>query len=177
MTTGDAALASKARVIRAHGSEPKYHHAVVGGNFRIDALQAALLRVKLPHLQAWTEERRANAARYDAAFASADLDPELLRPPPRRFEGHVYNQYVIRCARRDELQEHLRSRRIETAIYYPVPLHRQECFASLGYRDGSLPVAERACREVLALPVFAGLGEERQSRIVDAIVDFLSDLR
>lgn len=177
VTTRDAMRAEKARVMRAHGSKPKYHHAVVGGNFRIDALQAALLRVKLPHLRAWTEHRRDNAARYDSAFGGADLDPELLRKPLRRFEGHIYNQYVIRSSRRDELLAHLRSKRIETAIYYPVPLHRQECFAGLGYREGSLPVSEQASREVLALPVFAGLGEARQNRIIDAILDFLAGLR
>ncbi len=173
ITTNDAELADKARVIRAHGSKPKYYHSVVGGNFRIDALQAALLRVKLPALEEWTSIRRQNADRYDAAFAVAGLDSSVLTTPRRRFEGHIYNQYVIRTSRRDALQAHLAEQKIATAIYYPVPLHRQECFAHLGYEAGSLPVSENASREVLALPIFAGLGEERQARIIDAVIRFL----
>jgi dTDP-4-amino-4,6-dideoxygalactose transaminase len=174
VTTQDAVLADKARVIRAHGSKPKYYHAVIGGNFRIDAMQAALLRVKLPGLEAWTAQRRENAARYDAAFAASGVDVSLLRPPLRRFEGHVYNQYVIRTSRRDELRSHLQEHEIASAIYYPVPLHRQRCFAHLGYGEGSLPISEQASREVLALPIFAGLGEARQNRVIDAVIGFLS---
>ena len=173
VTTGDSALAERARVMRAHGSNPKYYHKVIGGNFRIDAIQAALLRVKLPHLEAWTAQRRKNAMRYDAAFAASGLDEHLLRPPARRFDGHIYNQYVIRTSRRDELQAHLKAEQIATAIYYPVPLHRQECFAQLGYGDGSLPVSEDASRDVLALPIFAGLGSARQTRIIDTVIGFL----
>jgi len=174
VTTQDASLADKARVMRAHGSKPKYYHSVIGGNFRIDAMQAALLRVKLPELGAWTVGRQENAARYDAAFASAGLDAQVLQAPPRRFEGHIYNQYVIRTSRRDELQVHLQEQKISTAIYYPVPLHRQECFAHLGYREGSLPVSEQASHEVLALPIFAGLGAARQKRIIETVIGFLS---
>jgi dTDP-4-amino-4,6-dideoxygalactose transaminase len=173
VTTQDAGLASKARVMRAHGSQPKYYHAVIGGNFRIDALQAALLRVKLPELEGWTRRRQENADYYDAAFAESGLDEGLLRPPARRFIGHIYNQYVIRTSRRDALQAHLQEEKIATAIYYPVPLHRQECFSSLGYREGSLPQSEQASREVLALPIFAGLGKSRQNRIVEAVIGFL----
>lgn len=173
VTTQDATLADKARVLRAHGSKPKYYHSVIGGNFRIDALQAALLRVKLPELEGWTARRRDNASRYDTAFANSGLDQTLLRPPTRRFEGHIYNQYVLRTSRRDELQAHLQERKIATAIYYPVPLHRQECFAHLGYSEGSLPVSEQASGEVLALPIFAGLGEARQARIIDTVIRFL----
>lgn len=174
VTTNDSSLADKARVMRAHGSNPKYYHAVIGGNFRIDALQAALLRVKLPELEGWTARRRENAVRYDAAFSASGLDENLLQPPPRRFEGHIYNQYVIRTSRRDELQAHLQAEKIATAIYYPVPLHRQKCFSQLGYREGSLPVSEQASREVLALPIFAGLGDARQRRIIDTVIGFLS---
>jgi dTDP-4-amino-4,6-dideoxygalactose transaminase len=174
VTSQDSALADKARVMRAHGSSPKYSHSVIGGNFRLDTLQAALLRVKLPELEAWTARRRENASRYDVAFSTSGLTESLLRPPPRRFEGHIYNQYVIRTSRRNELQAHLQVQRIATAIYYPVPLHRQECFAHLGYREGSLPVAEEASREVLALPIFAGLGQARQKRIIDTVIGFLS---
>jgi len=174
VTTQDSVLAEKARIMRAHGSNPKYYHRVIGGNFRIDALQAALLRVKLPELAAWTARRRENAARYDAAFSAFDRDERLLRPPVRRFQGHIYNQYVIRTSRRDELQAHLQSEGIATAVYYPVPLHRQDCFAHLGHREGSLPVSEQASGEVLALPIFAGLGESRQNRIIDSVIRFLS---
>jgi dTDP-4-amino-4,6-dideoxygalactose transaminase len=174
VTTRDSVLAEKAQVMRAHGSNPKYHHRVIGGNFRIDALQAALLRVKLPELAAWTAHRQENAARYDAAFSAFDGDQQLLRIPQRRFEGHTYNQYVIRTNRRDELEAHLQSEGIATAVYYPVPLHRQECFAHLGYREGSFPVSEQASREVLALPIFAGLSEARQSRIIESVIRFLS---
>jgi dTDP-4-amino-4,6-dideoxygalactose transaminase len=133
--------------------------------------------VKLPELEAWTAERRANADRYDVAFASAGLSESLLRAPTRRFEGHIYNQYVIRTSRRDALRTHLQAQDIATAIYYPVPLHRQECFAGLGYREGSLPVSERASAEVLALPIFAGLGEARQQRVIDAVVRFLGGVQ
>jgi dTDP-4-amino-4,6-dideoxygalactose transaminase len=173
VTTRDPELADEARVMRAHGSNPKYYHAVIGGNFRIDALQAGLLRVKLPELATWTTRRQENAARYDAAFSSCGLHESLLRAPPRRIEGHIYNQYVIRTSRRDELQAHLQTKEIATAIYYPVPLHRQECFAHLGYREGSLPVSEKASREVLALPIFAGLGHARQDRIIATVIAFL----
>jgi dTDP-4-amino-4,6-dideoxygalactose transaminase len=177
LTTQDGDAAERARIMRAHGGSPKYHHAVVGGNFRIDALQAALLRVKLPALAGWTEDRRANAARYDAAFSRAGLSEALLRPPPRRAESHVYNQYVIRSSARDALAAHLRSEGIASAVYYPVPLHLQKCFAELGYREGSLPASERASAEALAIPIFAGLGETRQRRVIDAILGFLGGLR
>jgi len=177
VTTELAELAETARVIRAHGSKPKYHHALVGGNFRLDALQAALLRVKLPELRGWTEGRVHNAERYDAAFRDAGLPEPLLRTPKRVQDGHVYNQYVIRTTHRDALEAHLRSKRIASAIYYPVPLHLQECFAELGYSDGSFPEAELASREVLALPIFAGLGEARQQRVIEEVVGFLRKLR
>ena len=177
LTARDADAAERARVLRAHGGKPKYHHALIGGNFRIDALQAALLRVKLPALDGWTLERKANAARYDTAFADAGLPEDLLQPPIRRSESHVYNQYVLRSSARDALASHLRSEGIATAIYYPIPLHRQECFAELGYREGSLPVSERASAEVLALPIFPGLGAARQQRVIDAAISFLDGLR
>lgn len=177
LTTTDAELAEKARMIRSHGSKPKYHHAIVGGNFRLDALQAALLRVKLHGLEAWTKRRRAHADRYDAAFLGAELPAAVLGPPRRRAEGHIYNQYVIRTSHRDALRAHLRQEGIETAIYYPIPLHLQECFATLGYRPGSMPEAERASLESLALPIFAGLEEARQQRVIDAVLRFLSKLR
>ena len=174
VTTGCAHLAEAARLIRVQGGKPKYHHAVVGGNFRMDALQAALLRVKLPALDEWTAQRKKNAARYDSAFGAAALDPDVLTPPTRRFEGHAYHQYVIRSPKRDALRAHLQTLKIATAIYYPVPLHRQECFAGLGYPEGSLPAAEKASEEALALPSFPGLGAARQGRIIDAVIRFLT---
>jgi dTDP-4-amino-4,6-dideoxygalactose transaminase len=170
LTTSDAALAKRARLLRAHGAEPKYHHAAIGGNFRIDALQAALLRVKLPHLPGWTAARRANAARYDASFAAARLPAALLETPARIFDGHVFNQYVIRSSRRDDVQSALRAQQIGCEVYYPVPLHLQPCFTQLGGRPGSLPEAERAAREVLALPIYPELGTERLERVVEVVV-------
>lgn len=170
LTTQDAALAKRARLLRAHGAEPKYHHALIGGNFRIDALQAALLRVKLPHLRRWTAARRANAERYDEAFAAAGLPAELLQTPARIFDGHVFNQYVIRSSRRDAVQSALRAQRIGCEVYYPVPLHLQACFASLGGRAGSMPEAERAARELLALPIYPELGTARLERVAKAVV-------
>lgn len=177
VTTREASLAEKARIVRAHGSKPKYHHRLVGGNFRIDALQAALLRVKLPLLESSTRARRENAERYDEAFSSSGLDRDLLSTPARRVHGHVYNQYVIRTSRRDDLAAHLEANGIETAVYYPTPLHLQECFRHLGYGEGSMPVSEQASRECLALPIFAGLGKARQERIIDAIIAFLRGTR
>ncbi|HJK97539.1 MAG TPA: DegT/DnrJ/EryC1/StrS family aminotransferase [Polyangiaceae bacterium LLY-WYZ-14_1] len=173
VTTPDDALADRIRRLRVHGARPKYFHAMVGGNFRLDALQAAVLNVKLPRLPAWTAARQRNAARYDALFAEAVLPPGRLTTPTRVVEGHVYNQYTIRTDRRDALREHLAERKIGTEIYYPKPLHRQACFAHLGYPPGSLPEAERAADEVLSLPIYPELTEAQQRTVVDAVVDFL----
>lgn len=173
VTTNHAELAERARIMRVHGGKPKYYHQVIGGNFRLDPLQAALIRVKLAHLEEWTALRRQNAIAYDVLFAKADLPAERLRLPVRQYEGHVYNQYVIRTDRREALQRHLDEKGIGTAIYYPVPLHRQGCFAHLGRGEGSLPVSELAAAQVLALPVFPELGEARQRRVVDTVVAFL----
>ena len=130
--------------------------------------------MKLPALDDWTAERQKNAARYDSAFEAAALDPDLLSPPARRFEGHAYHQYVIRSQDRDALRAHLQTLGIATAIYYPVPLHQQACFAGLRYPEGSLPAAEKASEEVLALPNFPGLGAARQGRIIDSVIRFLT---
>ncbi len=173
VTTADGELAERLRVLRAHGSKPKYFHAVIGGNFRLDTLQAALLRVKLPHLARYAEARRANAERYGTAFARAGL-PATRLTTPAVVPGHVFNQYVIRTDRRDVLAEHLKSKKIDTAIYYPLALHRQKCFEYLGMGEGSLPHAEQACREVLALPVYPELGVERLERVVAACLDVLA---
>lgn len=173
LTTSEAARHERARILRTHGANPKYFHEVVGGNFRLDALQAAVLRVKLPHLQAWTDGRRRNAADYDAWFAAEGLPEDLLQTPRRMHPGHVYNQYVIRTSRRDGLREALQKAQVGCEIYYPRPLHLQQCFAELGGKEGQHPQAEYAAREVLALPIYAELGESARQRVVQVVVDFL----
>lgn len=173
VTTTDADLAEQVRVLRVHGGKPKYYHGCIGGNFRLDAIQAAVLRVKLPHLDRWTEARRRNADLYDLLFAEAALDEEILATPRRVEPGHIYNQYVIRTSRRDALREHLSSRGIATEIYYPRPLHLQQCFAYLGHGPGDFPHAEKASDEVLALPIYPELGEARVRRVAEAVIGFL----
>ncbi len=170
VTTNDAALAESLRVLRVHGSKPKYHHKVVGGNFRLDALQAAILRVKLKHLPAWAAGRWANADRYRRLFAEAGLAGKVVLPSD--VPGHIYNQFVIRVESRDRLQAHLTERKIGTEIYYPVPLHLQECFAGLGYRKGELPVSEEMAATSLALPIYPELTEGQQREVVGAITTF-----
>jgi dTDP-4-amino-4,6-dideoxygalactose transaminase len=167
--TNDAELAERLRILRVHGSKPKYHHHVVGGNFRIDALQAAILRVKLKYLAGWTKARRQNAERYRALFQEHGVTAVTL---PEDQPGHIYNQFVIRCERRDELQRFLQECGIGTEVYYPVPLHLQECFADLGYKAGDLPVAETAARQSLALPVYPELSESAQRYVVTTIRDY-----
>lgn len=168
--TDDGDFADRLRVLRNHGGQPKYYHAVIGGNFRLDALQAAVLRVKLPRLREWIAARRTNAEHYRALMTAAELPPEVRAPTD--VAEHVYNQFVIRAPRRDELRAHLAECGVGTAIYYPVPFHLQRCFADLGYGRGAFPVAERAAEEVLALPVFPGVGSERQAYVVDCIARF-----
>ena len=170
VTTNDAVLAESLRVLRAHGSKPKYYHKVVGGNFRLDALQAAILRVKLGHLPAWTAGRRSNAERYRKAFSAAGLGAKVVLPSD--VPGHIYNQFVIRVENRDRLQAHLTEQGIGTEIYYPVPLHLQECFSGLGYRKGDLPVSEEMAATTLALPIYPELTEPMQRAVVDAIAAF-----
>jgi len=169
VTTADPSLANEVRLLRGHGAQAKYHHLRIGGNFRLDALQAAILRVKLPHLPRWTDARRANAARYDRLLHEAGLARRLVLPsaPPGRH--HVYNQYVVRVPDRDRVRERLTASGIGTEIYYPVPFHLQPCFASLGYGPGDFPHAERAAAESLALPIFNGLTPAQQERVVDAL--------
>lgn len=174
LVTRDAALAQRARLLRAHGASPKYIHALVGANFRIDALQAALLRVKLPHLDHWTEGRRNNAAAYDRLFAAAALPPSRLTTPHRADPGHIYNQYVIRTDRRDALRAHLQAQKIGCEVYYPLPMHLQQCFADLNYKADDFPESERASQESLALPIFPELGAERLQRIVASVLACLS---
>jgi dTDP-4-amino-4,6-dideoxygalactose transaminase len=171
VATDDAALADRIALLRNHGGRPKYYHEVVGGNFRLDAIQAAVLRVKLPHLAGWTAARRANAARYREIFASTAAIPPELRLPSD-VPDHIYNQFVIRAPRRDGLRQHLTAAGIGTEIYYPVPFHLQRCFADLGYRAGAFPVAEAASRDVLALPVYPSLTPVQQGYVVDQIAAF-----
>ena len=167
----DAEMADKVVVLRGHGSRPKYVHQMVGGNFRLDALQAAILRVKLPQLPRWTAGRRANAERYRRLFAATPGIPPELRLP-QDVPGHIYNQFVIRAPRRDALREHLSQQGIGTEVYYPLALHLQPCFAGLGFRAGAYPHAEAATREALALPIFAELTEEQQAFVVAQIAAY-----
>ncbi len=166
--TNDAAFADRITLLRTHGGRPKYFHEAVGGNFRIDALQAAILSVKLPYLQRWTAARRENAERYRALFASTQL-PLVL---PSDAEGHVYNQFTIRAPRRDALRAHLTQAQIGTEVYYPVPFHLQPCFAALGYAKGEFPHSERAAAEVLSLPIYPELTSDQQQYVVEQIADF-----
>jgi dTDP-4-amino-4,6-dideoxygalactose transaminase len=170
-------LAKRLRICRQHGMEPRYEHHFVGGNFRLDEIQAAILRVKLPHLDGWSAARRAAADLYRDEFTRTRLTKQITLPAePYRDRGlthhHIYHQYVIRTHLRDELREHLAKRDIETAIYYPIPLHEQECFKYLGYKLGHFPEAERAARETLALPVYPEISREGQQFVVNAMVEF-----
>ena len=195
VTTNDPALAEKVSRLRGHGSGPKYFHSLVGGNFRLDALQATVLRVKLRHLDDWTEARRRNAAVYRRLFTGSGLAVPFGLGKDRKDEcqggpdrgnstgttvlpaeapdrRHIYNQFVIRSRRRDALAQHLAESRIGTEVYYPLPLHLQECFAYLGYKEGALPVSECAARETLAIPVYPELTEEMLAAVVGTIERF-----
>ncbi len=198
VTTNDPARAEKLAILRVHGMQPKYYHKFIGGNFRLDALQAAVLNVKLKHLDSWTEARQRNAARYDRHFTEAGLAgnpvglPQVFarevlvtadsglrfqvsdRTPSSldRTARHIFNQYVIRVPRRDELQKFLATQEIGTEVYYPVPLHLQECFAYLGHKPGDFPESERAAKETLALPVYPEVTDEQAAHVVDSIARF-----
>ena len=173
VTMNDEALAHRLRVLRDHGAEPKYYHKLVGGNFRLDAIQAAVLRVKARHLPAWTEARRRNAVRYARLFEEARLTGRVGLPVEVPGCYHIYNQFIVRVPNRDRLRGHLASWKVGTDIYYPVPLHLQECFAALGHQAGDFPEAERASRETLALPIYGELTEAQQQYVVDAVADFV----
>ena len=175
----DDELAQKLRTFREHGMEPRYFHHFIGGNFRLDEMQAAVLAVKLPHLETWAAARRAAADFYGAELARAGLSEKIAVPvEPYRERGltnhHVYHQYVIRTPMRDALREHLGKRQIGTAIYYPLGLHEQKCFAYLGYKKGDFPETERAARETLALPIYPEISREAQRYVVSAIAEFFS---
>jgi dTDP-4-amino-4,6-dideoxygalactose transaminase len=173
----DKQLARELRSFRDHGMEPRYYHGAIGGNFRLDEIQAAILTVKLPHLESWSAARRAVADFYGAEFTRLGLTEKIVLPAePYRDRGltnhHIYHQYVIRTPMRDALRRHLAKREIETAIYYPLGLHEQECFAYLGYKKGDFPETERAARETLALPIYPEISREAQQYVVGAIAEF-----
>lgn len=172
VTTGDADVAATLRELRMHGQSGPYLHPKVGGNFRIDALQAEILRVKMPHVGASIKGRRRNAQRYAELFAEAGLGETVKLPEALEGRGHTFNQYVIRAPKRDQLRAHLTERGIGCSVYYPLCLHLQPCFADLGYREGQLPIGEQASREVLALPVFAELGDDELCEVVEGIAAF-----
>jgi dTDP-4-amino-4,6-dideoxygalactose transaminase len=173
LTTNDDALAARARLLRTHGMQPKYYHHLIGGNFRMDALQAAVLRVKAPHLDAWTEGRRRNAATYRALFREAAVDGAIGLPVEPADRRHIFNQFVIRTPERDALKRHLDEHGIGNEIYYPVPFHLQPCFADLGYRRGAFPHAERAAAESLAIPIYGELTDAQQRSVVSTIAQFV----
>jgi dTDP-4-amino-4,6-dideoxygalactose transaminase len=178
VVTNDGQRAEKMKILRGHGAKPKYYHKVVGGNFRLDALQAAVVSAKLPHLDDWTAARQRNAAQYDRLFADAGLasaSPQSRVGLPKVVANrHIFNQYVIRVSRRDELQAYLKGRGVGTEVYYPVPMHLQECFAYLGLASGSFPESERAARETLALPIQPELTKAQASYVVECVGEFLA---
>ena len=169
VTTNDAALAREVRLLRNHGAEPKYFHKRVGGNFRLDALQAAVLRVKLPHLARWTETRRENAGRYAELFRDANLLDRVALPVEPPGFTHIFNQFAVRLPNRDTVRDRLAQAGIGTEVYYPVPFHRQECFAGLGHHVEGFPNADRAAGSSLALPIYAELTRDQQAAVVDAL--------
>ena len=172
ITTANPEFADKLKILRVHGSRKKYEYLMVGVNSRLDALQAAILRVKLRYLNSWTEDRRRNAQRYGVLFREYDLASQVQVPVSPENCYHVFNQYTVRVERRDQLQQYLRSRGIPTEIYYPEPLHLQPAFSYLGYRRGDFPEAESACRQVLSLPVYPEITEPQQRAVVENIAAF-----
>jgi len=189
VTTNNDELGHKLKILRVHGGEPKYYHKFIGGNFRIDAIQAAVINVKLPHLDSWSESRRKNAEHYNSLFIKKGLAEEpgmvsfneknkVLLPKAVYKSGipnyHIYNQYIIRVKERDGLRKHLADNQIGTEIYYPVPFHLQECFSNLGYRQGDFPIAEEAANTSAALPIFPELNNEQIEYVVDKINEFVN---
>jgi len=175
----DAALYEKVKILRVHGSKPKYYHKIVGGNFRLDSLQAAVLNVKLKYLDGWSKGRRDNAEYYDEAFRSAGLTANgLVQTPAPVYKDsgdknyHIYNQYTLRVKSRDKLQDFLKAAGVPSEIYYPLPLHVQECFQDLGYKKGDFPVSEKAADSVLSIPIYPELTDEQKDYIIGKIVEF-----
>jgi dTDP-4-amino-4,6-dideoxygalactose transaminase len=181
IVTNDEKLAERLRVLRVQGGKPKYYHRVVGGNFRLDTLQAAVLNVKLPYLDRWTALRQKHADLYKRLFGELKLEARFgVRLPQAIYKRkgvrhyHIYNQFVIAVPKRDALRDYLKSKGISTEIYYPVPLHRQECLKSLRYKDGDFPEAERACRDLLALPIYPELNEDQVHYVAQTVGDGLA---
>lgn len=173
VVTNSPARAEKLAILRNHGSKPKYYHKIVGGNFRFDTLQAAVVTTKLRHLDNWTAARQSNAQRYDRLFAESGLVKKgFVTPPQVRTSRHIFNQYIIRVPRRDELQSYLKAQEIGTEVYYPVPMHLQECFKYLGHKNGDFPESERAAKETLALPIYPELNDAQAQYIVETITRF-----
>ena len=179
VVTNDEALAEKVKLLRNHGMRPKYYHKIVGGNFRLDALQAAVLSVKLKYLDGWSQGRRMNAAYYNRKFrASGLIEGGFVQIPKAIYEEsgdknhHIYNQYTLRVKERDKLQAFLKKNAIGSEIYYPVPLHLQECFKDLGYKEGDFPVSEEAARSVLSIPIYPELTDEQKDYVVGKIGEF-----
>ncbi len=172
IVTSDSQLADRVRLLRTHGAHQRYYHAIVGFNSRLDELQAAILRVKLPYLQEWSEARRQNALKYGRDFLAADLHPYVTPPAVFPNRSHIFHQYVIRCDSRDELHASLKAAGIGTEVYYPVSLHEQECFRYLGYDAGDLPCSHNASKETLALPIYTELSDEQRSHVVSSIAAF-----
>jgi dTDP-4-amino-4,6-dideoxygalactose transaminase len=172
VVTNNDALAEKLHMIRNHGSKTKYYHETVGANFRLDAIQAAVLQVKLRYLDGWSAKRQQHAAYYDAAIARDARLRSAITPPTVVQSRHIFNQYVIRTANRDQLREHLKHQQVGTEVYYPVPMHLQECFGDLGYGAGDFPESERAADTSLALPVFPELTGAQKQHIVDGLTAF-----
>src|SRR5713226_4192902 len=170
IVTNDAERAEKLRVLRGHGAKPKYYHRVVGGNFRLDAIHAAVVSAKLPHLDAWTAARQHNAKRYDQLFGEARLPIGL---PVAATNRHIFNQYVIRSSSRDQLQAFLKKKGVGSEVYYPVPMHLQDCFAYLGIKAGAFPESERAAKESLAIPVYPELNDAQARYVVESIAEFV----
>jgi len=177
VTTNDASFATELRLLRNHGAEPKYYHSRIGGNFRLDALQAAVLRVKAPHLAAWTDGRRANADAYRVLFGEFGLQDAVHLPVQPDGYTHIYNQFSIQVSNRDALKDYLTSRRIGTEIYYPVPFHRQECFAGIAAPDATFPVADRTAERSLALPIYGELTSAQLRHVVKSIAEFYQTSR
>ena len=171
VVTQDRALADKIRLLRGHGSHPKYYHKVVGGNFRLDSIHAAVLRVKLKHLDSWSQARQQGAAYYTNALAKYSLG-RLVEAPRVMQSRHIFNQYVVRCDDREGVREHLKKDKITTEVYYPQPMHLQECFANLGHKKGEYPESERAAVTTLALPMYPELPNTQRERVVRSIAAF-----
>ena len=172
ITTDDATVANRLRLLRVHGSRSEYHHHLIGMNSRLDALQAGVLLVKFQRLAEWTEKRRENAASYHRLFGEANLLDRITLPVVHQGNHHVFNQFTIRTPRRDELSAYLTAQGIGNRIYYPLPLHLQECYQELGYRKGDFPVAEQAAQEVLSLPIYPELTSGQLEYVVDTIKTF-----